>query len=182
MAHLPYIVKLTGVVIASAALAACGSSRKTSANFPKPAAPAAGPLQIKYAQLIGIQPQQLANTALYQFIDEWMNTPYQYGGQTKKGADCSGFTYQLFAAVYDKNLPRQSAAQSQLLKALKAMSQLAEGDLVFFKTGGSTTINHVGVYLHNQKMVSATTSAGVVISDIGSGYWKAKFVGGGSVK
>jgi lipoprotein Spr len=181
MANPQHILKLAGFVLAIAATAACGSSRKTSATAPTPSAPAS-PLQIKYAQLIGIQPQLITNTALYQFIDEWMNTPYQYGGQTKKGADCSGFTYQLFAAVYGKTLPRQSAAQSQLLNAPKSVGELTEGDLVFFKTEGSKTINHVGVYLHNQKMINATTSAGVVISDMGSAYWKPKFVTGGSVK
>ena len=181
MANPQHILKLAGFVLAIAATASCGSSRKTSATGPRPSAPAS-PLQTKYAQLIGIQPQLLTNTALYQFIDEWMNTPYKYGGQTKKGVDCSRFTYQLFAAVYGKNLPRQSGAQSQLLKASKPIGQLTEGDLVFFKTEGSKTINHVGVYLHNQKMINATTSAGVVISDMGSAYWKPKFVTGGSVK
>ncbi|TAD86736.1 MAG: NlpC/P60 family protein [Bacteroidetes bacterium] len=176
---------LTAFGVAVILLTACGSTRRATHTSPNPkpsAASAASALKTKYAKLLGVPAQALTNTALYTFIDQWINTPYLYGGQTKKGMDCSGFTHLLFATVYGKSIARQSAAQSLLVKTPKSMADLAEGDLVFFKTEGSKTINHVGLYLHNQKMISATTSAGVTISDIGSSYWKPKYVMGGSVK
>jgi cell wall-associated NlpC family hydrolase len=48
-----------------------------------------------------------------------------------------------------------------------------EGDLVFFSSGRH--ISHVGMYLRNNKFVHASTSMGVVISDLDEPYWKRKY-------
>ncbi len=58
---------------------------------------------------------------------------------------------------------------------------MREGDLVFFKTNGSS-VSHVGVYLINDKFVHASTSSGVMISDLNETYWKKYYVGGGRVE
>jgi lipoprotein Spr len=52
--------------------------------------------------------------------------------------------------------------------------------LVFFKTKKGY-VNHVGVYLTNNKFVHASTSNGVMISDLDENYWSGKFAGGGRV-
>jgi len=52
--------------------------------------------------------------------------------------------------------------------------QLQQGDLVFFNTKGG--ISHVGVYLQNNKFVHASTSGGVMISDLSESYWSKRFV------
>ena len=164
-------------------LMSCGASKKNSAPVKNTnSVLAENSLQKKYATLLGVLPQTLTNTALYSFIEGWIETPYAYGGQTKSGVDCSGFSNLLFSEVYKKQLPRSAALQYNSLQKMKSVNELIEGDLVFFKTDGAKNINHVGVYLHNYKMINATTSAGVVISDINAGYWKDKFIGGGTVK
>jgi lipoprotein Spr len=56
--------------------------------------------------------------------------------------------------------------------------ELREGDLVFFKIH-HRRISHVGVYLDNDKFVHASTSNGVMISDLNEPYWKRYFAGGG---
>ena len=58
---------------------------------------------------------------------------------------------------------------------------MKEGDLVFFKIGQST-VSHVGVYLANDRFVHASTSSGVMISDLNEAYWKKYYAGGGRIE
>lgn len=131
--------------------------------------------------MLGVQPGNITNNALYSFIDQWLNTGYQYGGQNNKGIDCSGFTQMLFDAVYKKKLPRSSEAQYAAISPFTNTRNLVEGDLVFFTTIKGKKISHVGIYLQNNWFVNAT-SKGVAISDMCITYWNEKFVGAGRVR
>ncbi|MDH3218739.1 MAG: C40 family peptidase, partial [Gammaproteobacteria bacterium] len=51
--------------------------------------------------------------------------------------------------------------------------QIQPGDLVFFKTGWKK--NHVGIYLRNGKFMHASSSRGVMISEIQNPYWSDAF-------
>ncbi|MRI00659.1 hypothetical protein GH721_08990 [Kriegella sp. EG-1] len=146
------------------------------------------PLQLKYADLIGVPPERITNLKLYEFIDEWMQTPYQLGGNNKNGIDCSSFTLTLFGKVYGQyNIGR--TAKQQLLEAKNRNrafgnpEYLEEGDLVFFGYPGEENYNiiHVGVYLANNKFINSTSrrgptgKSGVKISDLKEVYWQRRF-------
>lgn len=135
--------------------------------------------RFKYAILMNLPVEDLTNTKLYSFIDEWYGTPYRYGGNTKKGIDCSAFTLFLFADVYNARLPRTSAEQFVTCEKISRVN-LEEGDLVFFKE--RSRINHVGVYLGYNKFAHASSSRGVMISDLDELYFSRRFVGGGRLK
>lgn len=135
-------------------------------------------LNFKYAEQLDVPVELITNIALYQVIDEWWGTPYHLGGNSKDGIDCSGFTKMLEQTVFSLSLPRTSREQYMDCQRL-SRPQLAEGDLVFF--GTKKGITHVGVYLMNNKFVHASTSFGVMISDLGDAYWKRRFVGAGRV-
>ena len=136
-------------------------------------------LQVKYAVLLSTPAEEVRNTKMFEFIDDWYGTPYRLGGTTKKGVDCSAFSQFLFASVYGLSIPRTAKEQYNLTNRI-SRTQLKEGDLIFFNTRGS--ISHVGVYLQNNKFVHASTSGGVMISDIFDEYWARKFVGVGRLK
>ena len=51
--------------------------------------------------------------------------------------------------------------------------------MFFFKSGRSIT--HVGLYIGNYKFVNASTSGGVIISDLNDTYWSKKYAGAGRV-
>ena len=87
--------------------------------------------QFKYAMLMNKEVEMLTNTSLYDFIDEWWGTRYQYGGSDKSGIDCSSFSGKLNQQIYNISLPRTSAEQYQLTEKI-ATENLVEGDLVFF--------------------------------------------------
>ena len=71
--------------------------------------------------------------------------PYRWGGvSAKTGFDCSG----LAMAVYQLNglnLPRTSRQQFKAGTPI-ARHQLRKGDLVFFATGKTRKVTHVGIY------------------------------------
>ena len=117
------------------------------------------------AEFLDISPKKLKNKKLYELIIDWYGTPYSFGNKTKNGIDCSGFTQIIYKEIYTVDLPRRSKDMGELVKR-KYTKDLEEGDLVFFSFGDSNEINHVGVYLHNNKFVHASTKKGVIISDL----------------
>jgi lipoprotein Spr len=137
-------------------------------------------LLTNYAQLLGVASSELENSKLYAFIDEWMGVPHRLGGQTKVGIDCSAFINQLFNEVYERPLARSSYEMADGVKR-KYENQLIEGDLVFFSFG-KKNIDHVGLYLKNNKFVHVSTSKGVIISDLHESWFYKYFVRAGSVK
>lgn len=98
----------------------------------------------------------------------------------KKGVDCSGFTFLLEKEVFGKDLPRTARTMADKVKR-KYERDLEEGDLVFFDFDGQK-FSHVGVYLHNNKFVHASTSKGVIISDLKDPWYYKYFSRAGSVK
>jgi cell wall-associated NlpC family hydrolase len=137
-------------------------------------------LKEKYASTLGVSKQDITNTTLYSFIDEWYGTRYQYGGFTKAGIDCSGFVKTLFRDVYNIDLAHSSDGQYQQVQKTKSKNA-QEGDLLFFRTRGRR-ISHVGVYLWNDYFVHASTSKGVVISSLNEEYWREHLAGVGTMK
>lgn len=118
------------------------------------------------------------NPALYGFIDDWYGTPYRLGGTTRKAIDCSAFTRQLFSDVYGENLDRTAAMQFMMTKRIYDKNELKEGDLVFFSIK-TKRISHCGLYLGDGKFVHASSSQGVVISDLAQAYWSRYYAGAG---
>ena len=137
-------------------------------------------LLTNYAQVLGIDPSELEDIRLYAFIDEWMGVPHSLGGQTKGGIDCSAFINHLYNEVYEKPLPRSSYNMAEEIKR-KYENQLVEGDLVFFSFG-KKNIDHVGLYLRNNKFVHVSTTKGVMISDLHESWFYKYFVRAGSVR
>jgi len=136
-------------------------------------------VQLKYAIMLDTYIENIANINLYNKIDEWWGVNYCMGGTTKECVDCSGFTGNIARDIYKINLPRTASEQFAASNRVD-LNNLKEGDLVFFKTRKGY-ISHVGLYLHNNKFVHASTSNGVMISDLNENYWKGKYAGGGRV-
>ena len=137
-------------------------------------------LLANYAGLLGVLEKDLRNIELYSYIDEWMGAPHRLGGQLKSGIDCSAFINQMYNQVYGKTLPRSSYEMAEVVKR-KYENQLVEGDLIFFSFGKGK-VDHVGMYLRNNKFVHVSTSKGVMISDLHENWFYKYFVRGGTVK
>lgn len=96
-------------------------------------------------------------------------TRYRYGGLSLSGLDCSGFTTTVFRSE-GIQLPRTSRSQSQIGEYVNK-SSLKPGDLLFFRTGRSSRINHVGIYVGNGKFIHAASGYGAVRVDNLKGHY-----------
>ncbi|QIK16925.1 C40 family peptidase [Blattabacterium sp. DPU] len=109
---------------------------------------------------------------------DYISTPYKYGGKNKNGIDCSAFIKNIFA-YYKIFLPRISYNQAKI-GFFVPKKQIKKGDLLFFATGTSKKINHVGMVTHisnnNIFFIHASTSNGVIISQLYQKYWNHKFI------
>lgn len=117
-------------------------------------------------------------------VDEaltWLGTPYRYGGQDYNGTDCSGLTMEVYRKALGIKIPRSSREQQQYCQSI-AKGALMIGDLVFFSTGkDKNRVSHVGLYVGDGKIVHASGSKGVIISNIGERYYASNYHSSGHV-
>ncbi len=109
--------------------------------------------------------------AIMAYYNSWKGTRYKLGGTGRNGIDCSAFVQNLYKEVYGISLPRTTTLQVKEGEKIRR-SSLQVGDLVFFKTGFN--VRHVGVYVGNNEFVHASTSKGVIKSEIAY-YWDDKY-------
>ncbi len=100
---------------------------------------------------------------------------YRWGGASRSGTDCSGFTTQVFKSN-GISLPRTSGAQSKV-GTVVSRNDLQKGDLVFFKTTRGSRVSHVGIYTGNGMFIHASSGGGKVMeSSLSEGYYRNRFV------
>jgi cell wall-associated NlpC family hydrolase len=119
------------------------------------------------------QAQAASSTSVVSLAEQGVGSAYSWGQN-----DCSGFTMRVFSRL-GVQLPHSAAGQAGYGSAVNR-SDLKPGDLVFFNTSGSG-ISHVGIYVGNNRMISAETEkTGVRETQIfgggASSYWEPRFV------
>lgn len=105
--------------------------------------------------------------ALYDTATDYLGLKYVWGGASlTKGADCSGFTQQIYKK-YGVSLPHYAADQAKMGTKITSKKDLQAGDLVFF--GSKNNITHVGIYGGDGKFIeSPHTGASVRVSKLSS--------------
>lgn len=105
---------------------------------------------------------------------EWKGTPYILGGNGINGVDCSSFTQIVYRDYFGENLPRNTRNQLQEGSGVRRNS-IQPGDLIFFRTARG--VLHVGIAMEDGDFLHASTSSGVMISNLGERYWSARYLG-----
>jgi probable lipoprotein NlpC len=118
------------------------------------------------------------NKILVNKCQDYLGTPYKFGGTTKAGMDCSGLIFAVFKEM-GEDIPRVSYKQAEHFEEIEK-EEIKPGDLVYFKVN-SERINHTGIVsrIENREEIyflHASTSAGVREDNLFSKYWKSKFV------
>lgn len=110
-----------------------------------------------------------------QIGQQYIGVPYVFGGSTPSGFDCSGFvTY-----VYNKaGISTSRLTAAGFYQKSTKISKPQVGDLVFFSNTYQAGVSHIGIYMGNNQMISAS-GKNVKVSDIFNSYWGAHFTGFG---
>ncbi len=164
------IKKILLLITISFFFVSCGSAQKTA--YKKPS-------KLKKTKQVTQKEVTIADKIIWSAVS-YKGTPYKYAGITKKGMDCSGL---VFTSFKERNIimPRSS---SMLYKEGHKISlnTAKRGDLLFFKTTKKTRskINHVAIVTSVKNgvvhFIHATSSKGVIESNMLQKYWKNSFV------
>lgn len=130
----------------------------------------------KAVQVAEVQNQQISRSQSPTLVDNAMSlvgVPYVFGGTSRNGFDCSGYTQYVFEGS-GVSLPRTSWSQFNAGTAIEK-DQLQSGDLVFFTTYAKGP-SHVGIYIGGGNFVHASNS-GVKVTSLNEGYYAKNYLG-----
>jgi hypothetical protein len=95
---------------------------------------------------------------------EYLGVPYVWGGNGRRGLDCSGLVKNCFARA-GLPLPRRASQQARVGQPVPLnVAELQPGDRLYFAVKGSA-IDHTGIYLGNGYFIHASMSRGEVAVD-----------------
>lgn len=169
------IFRIFFAVLISVLVVSCGS-RKSVSTKPKSSYSTEN-LRNLNSKYVGKNSSTVNN--ILSDAEDFLGTPYKFGGTTKSGLDCSG----LVITVYDDNnvtLPRRSSDQALEGKKID-ISETKPGDLLFFSTSGNGKVTHVGIVKEIRTkgeitFIHASTTKGVIISSLNEKYWNKAFL------
>lgn len=106
-----------------------------------------------------------------EYAKQFLGVPYVYGGASKSGFDCSGFTmyvYKKFGISMRHGAQAQAklgtAVQADKKSATSLKQNLQPGDLVFFLDYETMDeIGHCGIYIGDGKFIHASSGSGYCV-------------------
>lgn len=115
---------------------------------------------------------------LIETAEAYLGTPYQYGGTTSKGLDCSGLIFRTFTDL-GLRAPHGAQALARYGQIILDKRELRPGDVIFFTNTYHThkLVTHAAFVLDEGLMIHASTSKGVQIIPIDEPYyWNAHYL------
>lgn len=104
--------------------------------------------------------QRNAHAIVRSAVELFAGTPYQWGGITPWGADCSGLVQSCFG-LHGIRVPRDASQQALLGGSIDGdLRSLAPADLLFFSDRAEGRITHVGIAMGEMRMVHLAIGRG----------------------
>lgn len=114
---------------------------------------------------------------LIQRAQTLIGTPYKWGGVSEsKGFDCSGLLVYLFRREAQMELPRTTTSMFAEDYLRVSRQELQPGDAVFFANNGRGRVDHVGLYIGDNRFIHAPrTGATIRIDSLDNRYWNTRY-------
>ena len=94
---------------------------------------------------------------------QYLHAPYQWGGRTIAGIDCSGLVQMAFKLA-GKSIVRDASQQALEGETIDFLTEARAADLAFFDNEEGR-ITHVGILIDHQTIIHATDTTGRVVID-----------------
>ena len=121
-------------------------------------------------------PEVPEGSVLADFAEQYVGSPYRWGGASPAGFDCSGFVMWVYSQ-FGVPLPHNEAGQLNAGPRIGA-DDLQPGDVVVFANTYRAGLSHTGIYVGEGQFVHAADERhGVVVSNIWDSYWGPRLVG-----
>jgi len=115
-----------------------------------------------------------ASTPIISEATKYLGARYRSGATGPDAFDCSGYVWRVYSSV-GIGLNRASSGDYFVKGAKIERSDAIPGDMIFFREHGR--INHVGIYLGDDKFIHSSTALGVIESSMEDNYWKPRLAG-----
>ena len=127
----------------------------------------------------GSNKQSLINKAV-SLAKAQVGKPYGWGKEGPSSFDCSGLVYYILRNCGESTsrMNALSFSRNSEWQKISSIGSLQAGDLVFFKSDTSSSVNHAGIYIGGNQIVHASQSAKKVVVSSFSAYYKRNFVCG----
>lgn len=99
-----------------------------------------------------MHPMTPSRESITNLAKSFLGIPYQWGGKSTQGFDCSGFVQTIFKA-HGIEFPRDSHQQADHLQNDIELENIKNGDLLFFAEGDQ--ISHVAISLGGLNLINA---------------------------
>ena len=143
----------------------------------QPAKPAAVELDKTITEPVQVsetpQVSRSSNSALIDNARSLVGVPYAFGGTSRSGFDCSGYTQYVFNGS-GIQLPRTASSQFSVGSSI-SRGNLQAGDLVFFATYEKGP-SHVGIYIGGGSFIHASNK-GVRTASLSDNYYAGRYLG-----
>ncbi|GGG40791.1 C40 family peptidase [Bizionia arctica] len=166
--------KITYLLLLLLTISACKSTKSTSSSSKK------SPKTTTVSKINKTDaPESASIKNIIKTAEKYNGVRYKYGGTSKSGMDCSG----LITTAYNSEniaLPRTTGGLATTGDWVD-VKEVQKGDLLFFATKkNSRHINHVGMVTESRpgyvEFIHASTSKGVMTSELSEKYWYFAFV------
>ena len=161
---------LAAAVLSLLVFSACGSKPRFA---PEPVPEKGSQTQAEYGS--EKSRSKIDKDKMGRIIDSFLGTPYEYGGESKSGMDCSGLVRQVYRRYAGFDLPHDTKKLYKLVKHVDR-DDLVYGDLVFFSDGWFS-VSHVGIFLGDGKFVHASETWGVTESSLDEDHYRKRYRG-----
>lgn len=100
---------------------------------------------------------------LIEIAKHYVSAPYQWGGRTLAGIDCSGLT-QIAFKLCGLSIPRDASQQAEIGRTVDFLTEAVAGDVAFFDNAEGKIV-HVGLLIDSSTIIHGTEMSGRVVID-----------------